>query len=976
MSATLAPAYPRTDAPAWELPERPLETLGQFPTLVVDFCDRTIETGLALALASVPLYVNLAVSSPFELGKATLTWAVVVLTAFVLRTLIVQVAQARGDLPVSQSRGQAFLSWLQEAGWSECMLVVALALYLLALVVVSSLSIAPAVSWLGQTDQFGGTLLILGLAALAIIVASRFRQVPAVQVNRLLDTMLLASVPVFVTALVSQMDTMPLEFLDWPVTFALPISNPLGHTSMLTAYLLFVGPVAVARLFETIGASRRRPFSRDTAVPLGRSRTWGGLVSGLTLIVLTSGLFVGFLYGIQEEATRWWAALPVVGTVVLLCGWTARGTPGSGTRLLGLVMLLILATATTIWIGGAVPAAILAGLLLAMGLVVSIRNRRRWLAVMWLSALLLGGGALVTINVPSVPTDPWLEWVPWLQPLMPVRSILTAENGLEQFDSWLIGLAAWRAGPTHLPWLSDPVSDWRQLTGWGPQTYDIAYGQVAIPAAYADVGWTLTTADSQPPHAILAYLVGGGAAGIGAYIALVLAVYVRGIAVLRETARPVMVAALLAALTGYLVEAHTGAVSVTGSLYAWTMAGLLAVLGSTQRELAGNLPSTLIPLAPPPESSSRWLGPSLTVGAVAAGIGAAYLASHDYDPGLLPHRAAVWGAFWAILGLAALSIGDVWPHRDDPTPPNFSQWWIAPVGLLLVAGAFAALIQLWRPVAAATYARLATSTSLAWSARAELVGEALTLAPYDDEYARLLAETLFEPLAELRLGEQELDRKALDPLSVVSLEQWDAATHTELRAAAEEAISHALIWHPRRYETHLLQGKLLELLSESDPILAPTTLDAVREPYERARVLRPGLIEPQLALAQAMIVAGAELEAEELLAEARQDAPDAAPVYVALGDLWWQQGRSQDAWEAHVHALELDPSSWDNKQLTERVAAYLAAGWESDLLMTLNSIGERQSSPASARLIAYVQAAANGDADPQEFGLGLAAQHE
>lgn len=156
-----------------------------------------------------------------------------------------------------------------------------------------------------------------------------------------------------------------------------------------------------------------------------------------------------------------------------------------------------------------------------------------------------------------------------------------------------------------------------------------------------------------------------------------------------------------------------------------------------------------------------------------------------------------------------------------------------------------------------------------------------------------------------------------------------ALTHDPTNLQALVTRSHALNHLGRHDEAQASYERLLSLDPEN--VGAHFALAAIafeREDYEAAErgyryvlTVDPGIVEARHDLALALKRMGRTKEAEEALRQAAVSAPEFAPIYRSLGDLYFEEGRRREALAAYLEGFAVEPT---NRDLEAAVRALVA----------------------------------------------------
>jgi tetratricopeptide (TPR) repeat protein len=182
---------------------------------------------LAMVLL-VPVYFNTYTSRIFEADKAALLRALAVVMA--AAGLAAAVRGRRAPAPATGSR------------WRRPLVVAALA-WAAAAVVSTALALSPRLALVGSFERQHGLGTVLACVVAFIGVASALRR--GEQVERLLDALLVATVPVCGIALLQRLSLDPLP---WGRDLSLRVASSFGNPIFLGAFLCMVIPLTLHRV--------------------------------------------------------------------------------------------------------------------------------------------------------------------------------------------------------------------------------------------------------------------------------------------------------------------------------------------------------------------------------------------------------------------------------------------------------------------------------------------------------------------------------------------------------------------------------------------------------------------------------------------------------------------------------------------------------------------------------------------------------
>lgn len=244
------------------------------------WCDRIVEAGWLIAVIVTPLFVNMYSRRGFEADKLALLRGLAMLMAAAWLIGWFDRRHTRSDAP--QPIARHFVKWA--------------ALVFAALTLLSSaLSSAPRIAWLGSYTRAQGADTLLSFVAIALIVLDRLQT--REQWQRLINAIVLGSVPVAIYALIQQADLDPL----WGQRGADGrAASTLGNPIYLAAYVMLTFFVTVGLITESLSALRH-----NARFHLVRSMVYGliALLQSAALFAADSrGPFLGWLAGLAMLA--------------------------------------------------------------------------------------------------------------------------------------------------------------------------------------------------------------------------------------------------------------------------------------------------------------------------------------------------------------------------------------------------------------------------------------------------------------------------------------------------------------------------------------------------------------------------------------------------------------------------------------------------------------------------------------------------
>ena len=314
-----------------------LSRLGQW-------ADKAIEIGWLAVVLMVPLYFNVYSSRVFEPDKISTMRTIVLLmvVAWIIklgeggwqawRTSKDAVSKDGGTSPAGRRPSAAAAKAVVEAGspsWLGFLripMMVAILVYALTYFISTIFTITPDAAIWGSYQREQGLYTQLSYMMLGILVLADLRTFA--QLNRLINFMLLTSVPV---ALYGIVQAMHLDPLPWAGDTASRVASSMGNAIFVAAWLIMVTPFALYRLITGVNAAitarKTAAEQEDIDVEGARGRTtrrtrtddvagygWaviansaGILIASLMFFYLVLKMMAGLPY---PDGRTWWSFAP------------------------------------------------------------------------------------------------------------------------------------------------------------------------------------------------------------------------------------------------------------------------------------------------------------------------------------------------------------------------------------------------------------------------------------------------------------------------------------------------------------------------------------------------------------------------------------------------------------------------------------------------------------------------------------------
>jgi hypothetical protein len=285
------------------------------PTKLTRFADGVMEASWLAAVLLTPVFFNIYSSRIFEPDKIALlrSLALVALAAWLVKLLVQNRTVWSGLAP-----GQSRLAYLLRVPFVAPALALGL-VYILSTI----LSVTPWVSLWGSYQRLQGTYTLFAYLVMFGVVAANLRR--RAQVERLITTLILTSLPI---SLYGVLQRYGLDPIPWGGDVTTRSTSTLGNSIFLAAYLIMVFPLTVGRIlqsFKTILLENDRGRLLSS-MALGSVYIF---TAGLQLIAqyfsgsrgpllgLMAGMFFMFLL-LTLQWRRRWMTFSVLGTAAAL----------------------------------------------------------------------------------------------------------------------------------------------------------------------------------------------------------------------------------------------------------------------------------------------------------------------------------------------------------------------------------------------------------------------------------------------------------------------------------------------------------------------------------------------------------------------------------------------------------------------------------------------------------------------------------
>ena len=462
------------------------------------FCTKIIEGGWLAALISVPLFFNIHTARTFEPDKLTLmrSLALLMIAAWLVKVLEEgQIFSTEIPLKVR------FRAWLKQP------LVLPTVTLVGSYLISTILALTPLVAVWGSYQRLQGTFTMFSYIVIFALMAATMRE--RGQVDRLINTIIITSVPVSLYGIIQRNGLDPLP---WAGDVTQRVASNMGNAIFVASYLIMIVPVTLNRLIRSM-----------TAIVTEEDASWGHTILSAIYIFVLAVQILTILYS-QSRGPQigLLGAFALMGLLYLLI-LRQKGADRSAITLqdvgfgIGLVIGLGLGTAVgggVGYLGGlgvdallnlfrlqaeGIPllGAALGGLIGFGGVYTYLAATNRGWRRLWLSWPILAIGAMIFVLLLNIPDGPLqsLRTVPYLSRL---GQVTNTERGTGRVRV-LIWEGAINLISPHRPLgvdgeYADSLNPVRPFVGYGPESMFNAFAY-AYPTELAYVESRGSSAD-------------------------------------------------------------------------------------------------------------------------------------------------------------------------------------------------------------------------------------------------------------------------------------------------------------------------------------------------------------------------------------------------------------------------------------------------------------------------------------------------
>jgi tetratricopeptide (TPR) repeat protein len=222
------------------------------PTKLSRFCNGVMEAAWLAAVIIIPVFFNIYSSRIFEPDKITILRSLALLTLGAWAVKLIEEGRIKWR---DQPQNSSLIRYL----WGYPLLAPVMAI-VVVYIISTIFSVTPSISLLGSYQRLQGTyttfsyLVIFG----AIIANLRKRD----QVNRLVTTIILASLPVSLYGLLQRYQIDPIP---WGGNVSRRIASNMGNSIFVAAYLIMVFPLTIGKIVESFRAILKNNDNESTS---------------------------------------------------------------------------------------------------------------------------------------------------------------------------------------------------------------------------------------------------------------------------------------------------------------------------------------------------------------------------------------------------------------------------------------------------------------------------------------------------------------------------------------------------------------------------------------------------------------------------------------------------------------------------------------------------------------------------------------
>ena len=288
------------------------------PSKLSRFCLGVMEAAWLAAVSVIPIFFDIYSSRIFEPDKITILRSLAILT---LAAWLIKLIEEGGVKWKSQSENTSLFRYLLRYP------LLAPVMGLMIIYIISTIfSVTPSISLLGSYQRLQGTYTTFSYLVIFFSIIANLRQ--RGQINRLITTVILASLPVSAYGFLQHYNIDPIP---WGGNVVVRIASNMGNSIFVAAYLMMVFPLTVGRMVEAFREILTSDDSSINGIKTVKQIIRGTIyvvIAGLELIAIywsgsrgpLLGLLAGMYFLLLLLTIYWrkrWATFLVVGMAVI-----------------------------------------------------------------------------------------------------------------------------------------------------------------------------------------------------------------------------------------------------------------------------------------------------------------------------------------------------------------------------------------------------------------------------------------------------------------------------------------------------------------------------------------------------------------------------------------------------------------------------------------------------------------------------------
>ena len=262
------------------------------PTKLSRYCLGIMEAAWLAAVCIVPIFFNIYSSRIFEPDKITVIRSLALLT---LGAWIIKIVDYGGIKWKDKPQGISLLKYL----WKFPLMAPVISLIIIYLIA-TIFSVTPLISFFGSYQRLQGTYTTFSYLVIFFSIISNLRT--RNQINRLITTIILTSLPVSLYGLLQRYQIDPIP---WGGNVSIRIASNMGNSIFVAAYLIMVFPLTLGRIVESFrniltNDSQADGINLNTAKQITKATIYI-FIAGLELIAIYMSGSRGPLLGLMAS---------------------------------------------------------------------------------------------------------------------------------------------------------------------------------------------------------------------------------------------------------------------------------------------------------------------------------------------------------------------------------------------------------------------------------------------------------------------------------------------------------------------------------------------------------------------------------------------------------------------------------------------------------------------------------------------------